>query len=64
MQNTLNTLWAVPKVDRPGFPLNYLRALAAVLALGLLIVVSAASSTAAALAASWGCTPMVAYING
>jgi membrane protein len=54
LQNTLNTLWAVPKVDRPGFPLNYLRALAAVLTLGLLVVVSAASSTAAELAASWG----------
>jgi membrane protein len=54
LQNTLNTLWAVPKVDRPGFPLNYLRAFAAVLALGLLVVVTAASSTAAALAASWG----------
>jgi membrane protein len=33
---------------------NYLRAFAAVLALGLLVVVSAASSTAAAVAASWG----------
>jgi membrane protein len=54
LQNTLNTLWAVPKVDRPGFPLNYLRALAALLALGLLVVVSVGSSTAAALAASWG----------
>lgn len=54
LQNTLNTLWAVPKVDRPGFPLNYLRTFAALLALGLLVVVSAASSTAAALAASWG----------
>ena len=62
LQNTLNTLWAVPKVDRPGFPLNYLRALAAVLALGLLIVVSAASSTAAALAASWGFGGLVAQI--
>lgn len=54
LQNTLNTLWAVPKVDRPGFPLNYLRALAALLALGLLVVVSVGSSTAAAWAASWG----------
>lgn len=54
LQNTLNTLWAVPKVDRPGFPANYLRAFAALLALWLLVVVSAASSTAAAVAASWG----------
>jgi uncharacterized BrkB/YihY/UPF0761 family membrane protein len=63
LQNTLNTLWAVPKVDRPGFPLNYLRALAALLALGLLIVVSAASSTAAALAASWGFGGLAARIT-
>ena len=62
LQNTLNTLWAVPKVDRPGFPLNYLRAVVAVLAFGLLIVVSAASSTAAALAASWGFGGLVAQI--
>lgn len=62
LQNTLNTLWAVPKVDRPGFPLNYLRAFAALLALGLLVVVSAASSTAAALAASWGFGGLAARI--
>ena len=54
LQNTLNTLWAVPKVDRPGFPVNYLRALAALLSLGLLVAVSAGSSTAAVLATSWG----------
>src|SRR6202034_1452107 len=54
LQNTLNTLWAVPKVDRPVFPQNYLRAFAAMFALGLIVVVSAASSTAAAVAASWG----------
>jgi len=53
LQNTLNTLWAVPKVDRPGFPVNYLRTFAALLALGLLVVVNAASSSAAAVAASW-----------
>ncbi|MBV8862486.1 MAG: YihY/virulence factor BrkB family protein [Mycobacterium sp.] len=64
LQNTLNTLWAVPKVDRPGFPLNYLRAFAAVLALGLLVVVSAASSTAAALAGSWGFGGLAARIIG
>ena len=62
LQNTLNTLWAVPKVDRPGFPLNYLRALASLIALGLIVVVSAASSTASALAASWGFGGLVARI--
>jgi membrane protein len=54
LQNTLNVLWAVPKVDRPGVPVNYLRAVAALSALSLLVVVSAASSIAAAVAASWG----------
>jgi membrane protein len=62
LQNTLNTLWAVPKVDRPGFPLNYLRALASLIALGLIVVVSAASSTASALAASWGFGGLIARI--
>jgi membrane protein len=62
LQNTLNTLWAVPKVDRPGFPLNYVRALAALLALGLLVVASAASSTAATLAGSWGFGGLAARI--
>jgi YihY family inner membrane protein len=62
LQNTLNTLWAVPKMDRPGFPRNYLRALAVLLALGLLVVVSAASSTAATLAASWGLGGLAARI--
>lgn len=62
LQNTLNTLWAVPKVDRPGFPLNYLRALAALLALGLLVVVSVGSSAAAAGAASWGFAGLPARI--
>lgn len=62
LQNTLNTLWAVPKVDRPGFPLNYLRAFAALLALGLLVVVTAASSTAEAVAGSWGFGGLAARI--
>jgi membrane protein len=54
LQNTLNTLWAVPMVDRPGFPSNYLRTFVALLLLGLIVVVTGASSTAAATAASWG----------
>jgi|SRR5271165_486468 len=54
LQNTLNTLWAVPKVDRPGFPANYLRTFAVVILLGLIVVVTGASSTAAGVAASWG----------
>jgi membrane protein len=62
LQNTLNTLWAVPKLDRPGFPLSYVRALAALLALGLLVVVSSASSTAATFAGSWGLGGLAARI--
>jgi membrane protein len=54
LQNTLNTLWAVPKVDWPGFPNRYLRTVATLLMLGLIVVVTGASSAAAVTAASWG----------
>jgi membrane protein len=54
LQNTLNTLWAVPKVDWPGFPNRYLRMLATLLVLGLIVVVTGASSAAAGAAAAWG----------
>lgn len=54
LQNTLNSLWAVPKVDRPGFPANYMRTFAALALLGLIVVVTGASSTAAGAAVSWG----------
>jgi membrane protein len=54
LQNTLNTLWAVPKVDRPGFAPRYLRTFSLLLLLGLIVVVTAAASTAAGAAASIG----------
>jgi membrane protein len=54
LQNTLNTLWAVPKVDRPGFFPRYLRTLALLVLLGLIVVVTGAASTAAATATSLG----------
>jgi membrane protein len=54
LQNTLNTLWAVPKVDWPGFPNRYLRTVATLLLMGLIVVVTGASSAAAVKAASWG----------
>jgi membrane protein len=54
LQNTVNTLWAIPKVDWPGFPNRYLRTVATLLMLGLIVVVTGASSAAAATAASWG----------
>jgi len=54
LQNTLNTLWAVPRVDRPGFPGKYLRTFVSLLLLGLIVVVTGASGTAAGAAVSWG----------
>lgn len=45
LQNTLNTLWNVPKVDRPGFPSNYLRTfgLLGLLGVGTIVTTAAAS---------------------
>ena len=41
VQNMQNTLWNVPKVNRPGFPFNYLRSLALLGLLGVGTVVTA-----------------------
>ena len=54
MQKTLNTVWAVPKVDRPGLFPRYARTFALLLLLGLIVVVTGAASTAAGVAASLG----------
>ena len=35
MQNALNSVWEVPKSDRPGFPWSYLRSFGLVLVVGL-----------------------------
>ena len=45
LQNTQNTLWNVPKVDRPGFPSNYLRSfgLLGLLGVGTVVTTAAAS---------------------
>ena len=45
LQNTLNTLWNVPKVARSGFPSNYLRSfgLLGVLGIGTIVTTAAAS---------------------
>lgn len=53
-QNTLNTVWAVPKVDRPGFPKNLLRSLGLLGLLGLGVVATAAASAVAAAARDLG----------
>lgn len=44
LQNTQNTLWGVPKVDRPGFPSNYLRSfgLLGLLGVGTVVTTGAA----------------------
>jgi membrane protein len=47
VQHTLNTLWAVPKVDRPGFPFNYLRTFGLLGLLGLGVALTAAAATVA-----------------
>jgi membrane protein len=44
LQNTLNTVWSVPKVARPGFPFNYLRTFGLLALLGLGAVLTAAVS--------------------
>jgi membrane protein len=54
LQNTLNRVWAVPRVDRPGFFPRYLRTFALLLLLGLIVVVTGAASTAAGAATSLG----------
>jgi YihY family inner membrane protein len=48
LQNTLNTVWNVPKLARPGFPFNYLRAFGLLTLLGLGAVLTAAASSIAA----------------
>ena len=35
MQNALNSVWEVPKSDRPGFPWSYLRSFGLILVVGL-----------------------------
>lgn len=47
VQNTFNSVWNVPRVDRPGFPSNYLRTFGL---LGLLGVGAIATTAAASLA--------------
>ena len=54
LQNTLNTCWAVPRVDRPGFAPRYLRTFSLLLILGLIVVVTGAASAAAGAATALG----------
>jgi membrane protein len=50
IQNALNTVWAVPYSQRPGFPWNMLRAGALVLTIGLGLIVTSALSGIASVA--------------
>lgn len=45
LQNTLNTLWNVPKVARPGFPSNYLRTFGLLALLGIGTIVTTATAS-------------------
>lgn len=47
IQHTLNTLWAVPKVHRPGFPFNLLRTVGLLALLGVAAALTAAAATIA-----------------
>jgi membrane protein len=62
LQNTLNTLWVVPRVDRPGFAPRYLRTFTLLILLGLIVVVTGAASTAAGAATSIGFGALAARI--
>lgn len=44
LQNTQNKLWNVPKIDRPGFPSNYLRSFSLIALLGVATIVTAAAA--------------------
>jgi len=47
IQNTLNSVWNVPKVDRPGFPSNWLRTLGLLGLLGVGAVITTAAASVA-----------------
>jgi YihY family inner membrane protein len=53
-QHMLNTVWAVPKVDRPGFPWNSLRSLGLLVLLAIGVVATAAASAVAGAARDLG----------
>jgi membrane protein len=54
VQTTLNTLWNVPKVERPGFPHNYLRSFGLLGLLGLGAVLTAGAAAVAGAGATLG----------
>jgi membrane protein len=62
LQKTLNTVWAVPKMHRPGLVPRYLRTIGLLLMLGLIAVITAAASGAAAAAQSLGLAALPARL--
>ena len=67
LQNTLNTCWAVPRVDRPSFAPRYLRTFTLLLLLGLIVVVTGAASAAAGRRRRWAlatCRRVVSVVVG
>jgi membrane protein len=59
VQNTMSTLWAVPRADRPGLPAKYLRtfALLALLAVGVAVTGAAGAAAGAVTALGLGGVP-------
>jgi membrane protein len=64
LQNTVGSLWAVPRAERPGFPANYLRTIALLLLLTVGVAVTAAASAAAGVATAWGFGGIAVHLIG
>jgi membrane protein len=62
LQNTVSSLWAVPRAHRPGFPATYLRTIALLLLLTVGLAVTAAASAAAGAATAWGLSGFAAHL--
>lgn len=60
LQNALNSLWNVPKMERPGFPSNYLRtfSLLGLLGVGTILTTVAASLVGTGQMSGLGATPI------
>jgi YihY family inner membrane protein len=62
LQNTVSSLWAVPRAERPGFPANYLRTIALLLLLTVGVALTAAASAAAGVATACGFGGFAAHL--
>jgi membrane protein len=62
LQNTVGSLWAVPRADRPGFPANYMRTIVLLLLLAVGVAVTAAAGAAGGAATGWGLSGFAAHL--